>query len=120
MVKRKQAPPRLCYFCGRPGSRSKEHVWPPWMHSEVKAELPAERWHYTTGFRRTAPTLATSGWSPDTSRMEPPGSYGSSTPRAPASPCSSPLPPVGRRDRCRQTYRLSIRCRVLKEMSVSC
>lgn len=27
----KLAPPKICYFCGRVGNMSKEHVWPQWM-----------------------------------------------------------------------------------------
>lgn len=43
---------RLCYFCGLPGSPTKEHVWPRWLNDGV--EVTPTRSSRTLGFGRTA------------------------------------------------------------------
>ena len=43
---------RVCYFCGLPGTITKEHVWPQWQHDD--AEVVPKRTLRTVGFRRTA------------------------------------------------------------------
>lgn len=45
-------PRRVCYFCGKTGQITKEHVWAQWMDKDVEVE--GTRYTRTIGFARTA------------------------------------------------------------------